>query len=119
MPYTVTTNAICSWDDDWFSFEMIDGDTLVVDLTFEQTTSAEDLDLHHLDADLVYLTPCVEDPFEGCGADQGQSADSNEHYEYTLADATCTLESQCVQYIYVHGWDGAENLYDITINITF
>ncbi len=118
-PYESQTQMICSGDDDWYTFSMVDGDTIVVDLTFEQTTSDEDLDLHHLNADLVDLTPCVEDPFEGCGADQGQSATSNEHYEYTLEDASCTIEEECVQYIYVHGWDGASNLYDISFTLSF
>jgi len=119
FPFTSTMNSICSGDDDWYTFSMVDGDTLVVDLVFEQTGSDEDLDLHHLNEDLVDLTPCVEDPFSGCGAEQGQSASSNEHYEYTLDDPGCTVDSQCVQYIYVHGWDGAENLYDITLTLTY
>ncbi len=110
--FSETTNAICADDDDWYEIALFDGETVVVDLTFEQTTSSEDLDLHFHDSTGTDLTPCSEtDPFT-CTASQGQSVSSNEHYEYAVSDAGCT---PCTYYVVVHGWSGSENLYDIDI----
>lgn len=114
-PYLSDTNAICADDDDWFEIEIFDGETVHVDLTFDQADSKEDLDLHFFDDVPTDLTPCSEaDPFS-CSATQGQSATSNEHYEYTVADPSCL---PCVYYVVVRGWSGSENLYDLRIGLT-
>lgn len=116
-PYVSQTNAICADDDDWFAVNMVDGDTLTIDLTF--TDADGDLDLHFYDSTGTDLTPCSESAPSTCNASQGQSATDNEHYEYTLNDAACTISSECVHYVVVHGWSGAENLYDISIALSF
>ncbi|RMH41592.1 MAG: hypothetical protein D6689_10645 [Deltaproteobacteria bacterium] len=113
-PYVSTTNAICAGDDDWYAVDLYDGETVVVDLTFEQTNSTEDLDLHFHDAAGVDLTPCTEENPLTCTSSQGQSATSNEHFEYTVADSACL---PCRYYVVVHGWNGSENLYDIRIGL--
>ncbi len=111
--YASTMNQICAHDDDWYKVLMFNGERVVIDLTFAQTTSAQDLDLHWFDASGVDLTPCTEAAPATCTAVQGQSADANEHYEYT-APAGCT--ALCTYYVAVRGWAGAANRYDITIN---
>jgi hypothetical protein len=111
-PYVSTTNAICADDDDWYEIELYNGETVLVDLTFDQTVYTEDLDLHFHDGSGTDLTPCSEESPFTCSASQGQSATSNEHYEYTVADSGCL---PCTFYVVVHGWSGSENLYDISI----
>jgi len=116
-PHVSTTNAICTEDDDWYQIMMVDGDTLTIDLTF--THADGDLDLHFHDSAGVDLTPCTEAAPSTCTSAQGQSASDNEHYEFTLSDANCTISVQCAHYVRVHGWSGAENLYDISIGLSF
>ena len=111
--YSSTMNQICAHDDDWYKVLMFNGERAVIDLTFAQTTSAQDLDLHWFDSNGVDLTPCTEAAPATCTAAQGQSADANEHYEYT-APAGCA--ALCTYYVAVRGWAGAQNRYDITIN---
>ncbi|HET6612869.1 MAG TPA: hypothetical protein VFG83_12805 [Kofleriaceae bacterium] len=104
-PFFSDTNAICPGNDDWYRIELSDGQTLVVDLTFTQSTPDEDLDLHLLDASTTDLTPCCAGP--------GQSPNGPEHAEYTLDDSACTAAAPCTFFVVVHGYDGSANLYDL------
>jgi hypothetical protein len=115
--YLSTTQSICPGDDDWFEAEVRTGDLLVVDLTFEQTASDEDLDVHLYAPDgTTDLTPCTPEDPGACDLDNGQSADSDEHFEFTVP-AGCA-GSPCRYYVVVRGYDGSQNLYDISIRST-
>ncbi len=113
-PFTAETMAMCAEDDDWFELDLFTGETVYVDLTFEQSSVSEDLDLHFHDAAGTDLTPCEEDNPITCTSDQGQSATSNEHFEREITEADC---APCTFYVRVHGWNGAENLYDLRIGL--
>jgi hypothetical protein len=114
-PYTSADMTLCTGDDDWYRIsDLINGDTVVVDLTFTQTTSDQDLDLHWY-RNGVDLTPCSEADPLSCSSANGQSADSDEHAEYLVSDAACTISQPCIYYVVVRGWDGSENDYDISI----
>ena len=106
-PYVSQTNAICAYDEDWYGVHMVDGDSLAVDLTFSMASSAEDLDVKIVDAAGVSQT-----------SGQGQSVTDNEHLDFTVNDASCTISSECPFYVVVYGYSGAENLYDISIGLT-
>jgi hypothetical protein len=125
LPYSSTGNTLCAGDDtnpfdpftgggDWYRVNLVTGETIVVDLTFTQTSFDDDLDLHFLDEFQFDLTPCTEPTGSTCTAAQGQSVDSDEHYEYTVP-AGCT--AGCDFYVVVHGWDGSSNTYDIAIDV--
>lgn len=105
-------NQICAGDDDWYRVALRAGELLEVDLTFTQSNSMQDLDLHLLNSTGTDLTPCTEAMPATCTAAQGQSATSNEHYEFT-APSSCT--SLCTYYVVVHGWAGSQNGYAIRI----
>lgn len=111
-PYTATDRMICSGDDDWYEIALYTSETVVVDLTFMQTSGDEDLDLHFHDDGGVDLTPCTEAMPATCTEAQGQGVDSDEHYEFTVAEAGC---APCTYFVRVRGWDGSENDYDLTI----
>lgn len=108
-PYSATDRMLCSGDVDVYEVDMFAGETLVVDLTFTQTSPGEDLDIHLLDADGVDLTPCSVDEPGGCDVSNGQSGSSNEHFEWEVT-------SSATFYVAVMGYDGAENSYDIAID---
>jgi hypothetical protein len=112
LPFDAQNRMICSGDDDVYAVELDTGDTIVVDLLFTHTLASEDLDLHFLDAGGVDLTPCSEEDPWTCTPEQGQSADSDEHFEWTVDEAGC---SPCEFYVVVRGYDGSENDYDIEI----
>jgi hypothetical protein len=111
---TSTGNMICAGDDDWYEVLLFDADKLVVDLTFAQATSSEDLDLHLINPAGTDLTPCTEANPATCTVAHGQSADANEHLEWTIASGCA---SGCYYDVVVRGWDGATNHYDIKIDI--
>jgi pre-peptidase len=113
--HDATTQAICAGDDDWYEVLVYDSEHVTVDLTFEQTTSTEDLDLHFVDSTGLDLTPCLESAPSTCTAAQGQGTSSNEHYEFTAPSSGC--DGLCTYYVVVHGWDGSTNLYDIRIQV--
>ncbi len=113
-PWDSDTMTICPDNDDWFAIDLLDGDTVTVDLVGD--TSA-DLDLHFIDPDLVDLTPCTEDNPDTCSPDNGQSAGPDEHYEFTLNDTDCYVE--CTHYIVVHGWQGATNDYLLSVQLSY
>lgn len=109
------TETICTNDDDWYSITLYDGETLAIDLTFTQDSNSEDLDLHLYDSPSHDLWPCSPDDVLSCQTAHGQSADANEHAEFTVPSGTCT--SGCDYYVVVRGWDGSTNSYDITLAV--
>jgi len=111
--YTANAQTICS-DDDWYEVGLFGGETLTVDLTFTQGSSAQDLDLHLHDSAGTDLTPCTEPDGATCTIGNGQSATSNEHTVLT-APASCT--EGCTYYVRVHGWAGSKNTYDLRLAI--
>lgn len=112
--YSINGRQICSEDDDYYRVELYTGETLIVDLTFDQETAGEDLDLHFLDSDQTDLTPCTEAEPSTCSIAQGQSVTSNEHYEYEVTAGGC---APCEFWVQVHGWDGAENEYSLSLEL--
>ena len=111
--YLSIDDTLCTLDDDWFRIsELIDGDRVVVDLYFTQTTSNQDLDLHWY-RNGTDLTPCSKSDPLSCSSANGQSADSDEHAEYVVSNPACTISAPCIYYVVVRGWDGSENDYDI------
>lgn len=113
-PYVNTDRMICGGDDDWYEIALYTGETIAVDLDFTQSSPDEDLDLHFHDDGGVDLTPCDEDSPGTCTDAQGQGTNSDEHYEFTVDEAGC---SPCTYYVRVHGWDGAENSYGLTLTL--
>jgi len=112
LPAESTTQSICPGDDDWYQASVSTGQTLVVDLTFEQTASDQDLDVHLYSPNgSTDLTPCTPEAPEECDLDNGQSADSDEHFTFDVP-AGC---APCRYYVVVRGYDGSQNLYDISI----
>lgn len=112
LPFVTTDQSICTADDDWFEVSLETGDRLIADLTFTQTSSRQDLDLHLHDEDGVDLTPCSPEDVSTCDLDNGQGADSDEHFEFTTPSGC----APCTFYLVVRGFDGAENAYDLSID---
>jgi hypothetical protein len=113
-PHVSTTQSICPGDDDWYQAEVFSGETLVVDLTFEQTASNEDLDIHlYNPAGTTDLTPCTPEEPELCALGNGQSGDSDEHFEFAVPNGC----SPCTYHVVVRGFDDSQNLYDISIQV--
>ncbi|MBE7480543.1 MAG: pre-peptidase C-terminal domain-containing protein [Polyangiaceae bacterium] len=110
-PYKSAAQQICAWDDDWFKVFMVKDETIKATLKFTQTKASEDLDLYLYDPAGVQLTKCTEaDPWE-CDSSNGQSSTSNENLSYKIP-ATGDY------FVVVHGWEGAQNKYDICIDYT-
>jgi hypothetical protein len=112
--HTATAQKICTNDDDWYKVRLYGGEKLTMDLTFTQATYLEDLDLH-LYKDFSDLWPCSPDDPSTCTTAHGQSADANEHAEYTVPTGMCA--SGCDYYVVVRGWDGATNTYGIALKV--
>jgi hypothetical protein len=109
--FSSTANQICPDNDDWYKVRVFTNDLLIVDLTFAQSSPAQDLDIH-LYQDGVDLTPCeVGTP---CDTFNGQSSSSNEHAEY-LIDVGC--DAGCDFDVVVHGYKHSANRYDIAITV--
>ena len=97
--------SICD-DDDWFAIALQPGDKVVVDLLFDQADEQGDLDLHFYDRDgWTDLTPCPP-----CSLDNGQSATSDEHLEYTVDQAG-------TYFVVVRGFQDAQNTYMIGFEV--
>lgn len=111
--YTSTGNQICPADDDWFHVQLFTGDTATMDLTFAQTDSTKDLDLH-LYKGSVDQWPCSPADPSTCSASHGQGASSNEHAVF-VAPTGC--EAGCDYYVVVRGYNNSSNAYGITIAI--
>ncbi|HSN28807.1 MAG TPA: Ig-like domain-containing protein [Kofleriaceae bacterium] len=111
--FSSTGNQICPNDDDWYKVSLYAGETMTVDLTFTQSTSDQDLDLH-LYKGSVDQWPCSPADPSTCDVNHGQGASSNEHATFT-APAECS--SGCDYDVVVRGWNGSTNAYGITIGI--
>lgn len=109
-PFKSTTNAICPWNEDWYSVYLFAGETLYASLAFEQKGSKDDLDLI-LYRGNINLTPCDETTVSGCNATNGQSGTSNENLVWSITTAG-------YYYVVVRGFNGSENLYDICIGLS-
>jgi hypothetical protein len=108
-PYKSAAQQICSMDDDWFKVFMVKDETVKATLKFTQSKASEDLDLYLYDPAGVQLTKCTEaDPWE-CDSSNGQSSTSNENLSYKIPTTGD-------YYVVVHGWEGAQNKYDICID---
>lgn len=110
--YDVADRMLCSGDDDFYQIELYTDEVVAIDLAFTQRNGAGDLDLHFYDAAGVDLTPCSEAMPGTCTEAQGQSATSDEHYEHTVDTAGC---APCEFWVAVHGWNGAENSYGLSM----
>jgi hypothetical protein len=111
--FSSTGNTTCPNDDDWYKVTLYSNEVLTMDLTFTQSTSTQDLDLH-LYQDSTDLWPCDPANVGSCSVAHGQGASSNEHATFT-APATCG--SGCDYYVVVRGWNGSTNTYGITLGI--
>jgi hypothetical protein len=112
--FTSTANKICAGDTDWYRVLLFDGEVVTVDLTFTQAAANQDLDIHWYDSNSVDLTPCSVQSPGTCDFDNGQGADSNEHFTFT-APAACS--SLCTYYVVIHGYNNSSNAYDIRIEV--
>lgn len=102
---------ICAWDDDWYKVFMVKDETINATLKFTQTKASEDLDLYLYDTAGVQLTKCTEADPDLCDSANGQSSTSNEKLTYKIPTTGD-------YYVVVHGWEGAQNKYDICIDYT-
>ncbi|MBE7454262.1 MAG: pre-peptidase C-terminal domain-containing protein [Kofleriaceae bacterium] len=112
--YTSTGNQICAGDDDWYRVLLFDDEQLIVDLTFNQASASQDLDVHLYNSAGTNLTPCSPQSPGTCQLNNGQSADSNERFTFT-APASCS--SLCTYYVVIRGWNNSQNAYDIRIEV--
>jgi hypothetical protein len=112
--HSSTGNMTCPNDDDWYKVRLTTGKILKVDLTFTQSTSLQDLDLHLYKGELTDLWPCSPQDPSTCTPAHGQGAVSNEHAQYTVP-AGC--EAGCDYYVVVRGYAGSTNSYGINIQI--
>jgi len=110
LPHMKANNQICAMDDDWYRVNLFAGETVYATIAFTQTTAAEDLDLH-LYRGTTDLTPCSESAPGTCSAANGQGSNSNENMSYTVSTAG-------YYYVVVHGWNGAQNGYNICIGLS-
>ena len=95
---------ICVDDPDWYEIDLNAGDTLVVDLLFDQYSFDDDLDVYLYDiGGVTNLTPC-------CDSNNGQSGTSDEQLTYTVT-TTGTY------YVVVEGYDGSTNEYMIGLDV--
>lgn len=109
--FSSTGNQICPDNDDWYKVHVFTGDILIVDLTFDQSTPSQDLDIHLYQGG-VDLTPC--EVGIRCDGSNGQSGSSDEHAEY-LIDSGC--DPGCDLDVVVHGYKHSSNRYDIAISV--
>ncbi len=100
----VDNMTICETDQDWYQIDLLAGDTLTVDLLFDQQSPEEDLDVYLYDRDgLTNLTPC-------CDSANGQSGTSDEQLVYTVGAAG-------TYYVVVEGYAGSTNEYIIGFDV--
>ncbi len=97
---------LCSGNEDWYAIVLDAGQTVVVDLLFDQNDTDQDLDLHFYDADgWTDLTPCPP-----CDIDNGQSGTSDEHMEYTV-------NAHHTYFVVVKGYESSQNSYMIGFDV--
>ncbi len=110
LPWRAYDRMVCSDDDDWYEVYLFDGEELHATLDFFQGTAAEDLDLWFVGPDGTNYSDCSEaDPY-GCDALNGQSGNSDERMAWSI-------HAEDYYYVVVHGWDGAQNDYDICVGL--
>lgn len=95
--------SICRDDLDYYAIDLMAGDTLVVDLLFDQATEDQDLDVFIHDAADGRLTPC-------CQLENGQSVTADEHLEYAISVSGR-------YHIVVEGYAGARNDYMMSVDV--
>jgi hypothetical protein len=110
--FTDTALTLCSQDQDWYQVDLLNDQILLVDLTFEQSGTTGDLDIHLYDVNSNDLTPCSPAAPLSCDTANGQGATSNESGIYQAPASGC---APCTFYVVVEGYDGDENDYDIRI----
>jgi hypothetical protein len=108
--FIATDRQICADDADFHEVTLGATDTIEVDLTFTQSTSDEDIDIHIFDDSGVDLTPCSPGNSGSCMTSNGQSGSSNELMVYTPPSAG-------TYHVVVMGYGSAENTYDILITL--
>ncbi len=114
LPFTSTGNVTCPNDDDWYKVRLTTGKKLIIDLTFTQSNSTQDLDIHLYKGDVTNLWPCSFADPSMCSSTRGQGAVSNEHAEYTVP-AGC--ETGCDYHVVVRGYNGSQNSYGIALKV--
>ncbi len=109
--YTSSGNAICPGDDDRFKMTLAAGDVVTINLTFTQSGTAQDIDVHMYQGDFTDLWPCSIEAPSQCSSTRGQSASANEHAVFTAPSAG--------EYsVVIRGWNNAANPnYAIAIQI--
>ncbi|MBA3454124.1 MAG: pre-peptidase C-terminal domain-containing protein [Deltaproteobacteria bacterium] len=107
--FTSTGNVICPNNDDYYKVELTAGKVLTMDLTFAQSNSTQDLDIH-LYQGFTDLWPCSYDDPSMCSAARGQGAVSNEHAVFTATTAG-------TYYVVVRGYNGSTNSYGISLRV--
>ncbi len=96
--------TICEGDVDWYQIDLQAGDTLVVDLLFDQVDIDQDLDVYFYDRDgQTNLTPC-------CDSANGQSGTSDEQLTYMVSAAG-------TYYVVVEGYQDSTNEYIIGFDV--
>lgn len=114
LPHTAASNQICPNDDDWYRVRFVNGDTVKVVLTFNQTNATQDLDLHFYNDLGVDQTPCSEADPTTCASEFGQGAVSNETTQQTIATG-CPGPMGCDYYFVVRGYAASSAPYSIAI----
>ena len=110
LPYASTANKICPENDDWYKVHVNAGKTLTIDLTFAQSNSTQDLDVHLYTAGgFTDLWPCSFASPSTCTTAHGQGAVSNEHATY-LSTAAADY------FVVIRGYNGSTNSYGINLS---
>ncbi|MEO6605147.1 MAG: hypothetical protein ABIN55_06000, partial [Aeromicrobium sp.] len=110
LPYTSTANKICPENDDWYKVHVNAGKTLTIDLTFTQSNSTQDLDVHLYTAGgFTDLWPCSFADPSTCSTAHGQGAVSNEHATYVSTTAAD-------YFVVIRGYNGSTNGYGINLS---
>lgn len=100
---------ICSGDDDWYELYMFAGETVRATMDFTMAGPAQDLDLLVYDGSGTAITRCSETEPWHCTAN-GQSGSPGEELSFTP-------DQSGRYYLVVHGWDEAENDYDLCVTL--
>ena len=110
LPYASTANKICPENDDWYKVHVNAGKTLTIDLTFAQSNSTQDLDVHLYTAGgFTDLWPCSFASPSTCTTAHGQGAVSNEHATYVSTAAAD-------YFVVIRGYNGSTNSYGINLS---
>ncbi len=92
------TAQTCFYDNDWWAFEVSEGQTVTADVIFTQASDTEDLDAYLFAPDTV------------SELDASASSDANE------AVTTVAIETG-THYVAVQGFEGAENAYTLRLTV--